>query len=216
MARHFITPAALAAVLHTRTAPAIFDLRDTEDAAADPRRIPGAIPVTLAGLEAGIAVSGAVVCTCQRGGKLSQIGAGLLREHGLSARHLFGGHLAWVAGGWPLCGSPPTPARWVMPPDPDWDELAALWVLRRLVDRRARVIAVERDWLARGAEVWSANILPPTASAMAGLAGLDHPIVSRLPGGSDRMVSGRLVRKADPSEAFDLVDDWIAGAEVSA
>jgi rhodanese-related sulfurtransferase len=216
LAHHSITAAALAAILHRADAPRILDLREAEDAAADPRRLPGAGATTLATLEEGRAGEGPVVFTCQRGGKLSQIAAGLERARGTTARYLLGGHLAWVEEGLPLVGPRPVADRWVMPTDPGWNGLAALWVLRRLVDRHARVVPVERAWIAAALQVWPAEALPASPGALARLAELAHPFVAKLAGGPDRLVAGRLTRIPDPIDALDLVDDWLAGAEAAA
>ncbi|WP_298434117.1 hypothetical protein [uncultured Jannaschia sp.] len=206
-----ITPAALATILHAPDAPVLIDLRDDEDAAADPRRIPGARADTLAALEDGPLPAGPAVCTCQKGGKLSQIGAGLLRARGVAALSMTGGHLDWVAAGLPLMTARDLPARWIVAADAGWDELAALWVLRRLVDRRASVLPVTRDWLEPALAVRDAEPVPGTAAEMAALAGLDHPALAQLAGGPERILAGRLTRVVTPLDALDLVDDWLAG-----
>ncbi|MFO6463986.1 rhodanese-like domain-containing protein [Jannaschia sp. KMU-145] len=206
-----ITPAALAAILDAPDAPVLIDLRDDEDAAADPRRIPGARAGTLAALEDGPPPEGPVVCTCQKGGKLSQIGAGLLRARGVAARYLTDGHLAWVAAGLPLMTARALPDRWIVAADAGWDELAAFWVLRRLVDRHASVLPVTRDWVTPALTVRDATAVPATGRDMAEMAGLDHPAVAHLSGGPARLLAGRLARVASPLEALDLVDDWLAG-----
>ena len=212
MAQPFTHPDDLSAILHRADAPAILDMRDAEDAAADPRRIPGAVPVELAALEARDWPAVPTICTCQKGGKLSQLGAGILRARGVPATSMPGGHLAWVARGLPLRSAAPLAGRWVMPPDPGWDDLCALWVLRRLVDRSAPVMAVERDWLARAAESWPAEPLPGTPAAMAATADLDHPALAHLAGGPERLLAGRLARVDAPEAALDLIDDWLEGA----
>ncbi|MCK0165995.1 hypothetical protein MWU52_00370 [Jannaschia sp. S6380] len=216
MAHHSITPVDLAARLHRIDAPRILDMRDDDDAASDPRRMPGACPIQLAELERMPIPAGPVICTCQKGGKLSQLGAAILRARGEVGRYLAGGHLAWVAGDLPLCDAGRPAARWVVPCDPGWDELCALWVLRRLVDRDAPAMPVERDWRDAAAETWDARPLPATPAEMATLAGLDHPILPRLAGGPARLVAGRLARGGDPVDALDLVDDWVAAPAIAA
>ncbi|CTQ50160.1 hypothetical protein [Jannaschia donghaensis] len=215
MAHLFITPHALAACLHKADAPQIIDLCDAEDAAADARRIPGAIPLALADLERSDLAAGSFVCICQKGGKLSQLGAAILRDRGATASALFGGHLAWVADDLPLTSADALAARWVMPTDPDWAELAALWVLRRLIDRRVPVMPVTRDWLDKAAEVWGARVVPSNVGHLTRLANLTFPIPPHLTDGPDRMVAGRLTHVTSPVQALDLVDDWLAGQDTA-
>ncbi len=216
MDHHFITPSALAAILHRHDAPAILDLRMADDAAADPRTLPCAQTITLAEIEAGAGPTGSVVTCCQKGGKISQLAAGMLRARGVPALSLRHGHLGWVAAGLQLRRVGRPADRWVMPLDPGWDDLAALWVLRRLVDRTAPILPVERDWLSAAADIWDARILPPTPVAMAELAVLDHPALDALGGGPTALLAGRLTRVATPEDTLDLVDDWLAGAQVAA
>lgn len=216
MADLFMTPVDLAAGLHHAAAPTIIDMRDDADAAADPRRIPGARAVQLADIETVDWPAGTVACCCQKGGKLSQLGAAILRARGVPAVALSGGHLDWVAGDLPLLQAAPIVARWVIPSDPNWSELAALWVLVRLVDRSAPVMAVTRDWLSPAAQAWSARAVPPTAEDMAEAAALSHPALSRLAGGPEGLLSGRLCRVSSPQEALDLIDDWLARSQVAA
>ena len=209
MDHRFITSDTLFPLLHAADAPAILDMRMADDAATDPRRIPGARAVELAEIETG-GPSQPTVCFCETGGKLSQLGAAILRDRGVDAVALRGGHLAWIAVRLPTTASDRLADRWVMPMDPSWAELGALWTLRRLIDREARVTAVERDWQGPAAQAWSARALPADAAALATLAGLTHPILDRLDGGPEAVLAGRLTRVASPDGALDLVDDWLA------
>ncbi|SFJ51811.1 rhodanese-like domain-containing protein [Jannaschia pohangensis] len=201
----------LSAHLHLPDAPQILDLRDPADAAADPRRIPGARPTTLAELEASDIASGSFVCVCQKGGKFSQLAAAILRSTGASAQSMDGGHLAWIAADLPLVASGRLAEQWVLPTDPTWDELTSLWVLRRFIDRLAPVMPVTRDWLDQSADVWKARIVPNEPCDLASVAQLSHPLLDVLKGGSDRLIAGRLTRITTPLDALDLVDDWLAG-----
>lgn len=210
----FIAPADLHPILHGRDAPVILDLRDAEDFASDPRLIPCAVLSTLEAIEA-FRPTGPVICTCQKGGKLSQLAAAGLRARAFDARSLAGGHLDWCEAGLPLVSAAARRARWVMPLDPGWDGIAALWTLRRLVDRTVPVRAVERDWLPKAVEIWDAALLPSEPNALARDFGLAHPLLPRLSGGPDALVAGRLTR-TDPEGALDLVDDWLARPEAAA
>jgi hypothetical protein len=64
--------------------------------------------------------------------------------------------------------------------------------------------------LEAAATAWPATCLPTTSDALARDVGLSHPLLSRLTGGPDRMVAGRLAKVVDPVGALDLIDDWIA------
>ena len=216
MADLTLSPEFVAGRLLSPDAPVLVDLRTPEDAGADPRRMPAAVHLSLAQVEAGEGPVGPCVCSCQKGGKLSQLAAAILRARGVTAYFLPGGHLGWVAAGLPMVALDPPAARWVMPRDPGWEEMATLWVLRRYVDRVARVLPVDRSWMAAAAEAWGAAVLPGTTRALAELAGLDVRFVPDTSGGPTRLLSGRLARVDHPEAALDLVDDWLAGAEVAA
>lgn len=212
MADPFIHPHTLAARLHLPDAPAIIDMRDKDDAAADPRGIPGARRLQLAGLEGGHLPCVPTVCSCQKGGKLSQLGAAILRARGVPAVTLSGGHLAWIGQGLPTLPGKAMPDRWVMPSDASWGELTAAWVLRRLIERDVPILSVTRDWLTAAAQAWQADVMPGSATEMAARADLSHPCLVSLGGGPDFLLAGRLRRIADPDPlgAFDLIDDWLA------
>ncbi|WGH79088.1 chromate efflux transporter [Jannaschia ovalis] len=181
MARHFTDPHDLDAVLHMPDAPAILDLRTPEDAAADPTRLPAARRLSLAELERGAGPDGPVVVYCQKGGKISQLGAAMLRARGGTATALSGGHLAWCAAGRPVQALEGPGAAWVMPLAPDWPTLCALWVLRRLVDPDVRVLPVAADQCEAGAAVWGAERLPADLAGD-GCAGRPDPSRARAPG----------------------------------
>ncbi|MEM9795649.1 MAG: rhodanese-like domain-containing protein [Pseudomonadota bacterium] len=214
----FTSPDHLAAMLHRPDAPAILDLRTPQDAATDPTRLPAARRATLAHLTERPIPDGPAVVYCQKGGKISQLGAALLRRQGVMATALTGGHLAWAAKGLPVQSLDPIADRWVMRLDPDWAELATLWTLRRLVDPDVPVLPVARDQRDAAATVWAARRLPATPVALAEATGLTHPILSRLdaPAAMDAFVRGRLARTGDPEAALDLIDDWLAARDVAA
>ncbi|CTQ32340.1 rhodanese-like domain-containing protein [Jannaschia rubra] len=209
----FITPDRLFPRLHLPDAPVVFDVRRDDDATTDPTRLPGAQRLTLSQIESAPVPDRAVVY-CQKGGKISQLGADALRRRGGRALVLAGGHLGWVAAGLPVQALPPPSARWIVPLDPGASELAALWVLRRLVDRAAPLRAVGRDQVGAACTVWEACALPGTAKEMARLAALDHPIVDNLslPLFLERLLAGRRRRGVDAEASLDLIDDWLAGA----
>ena len=136
-----LTPSQLGRLIGLPDAPVIIDVRTADDAAADPRRIPGAIlrgHADVASWAAGYAGQ-RVVVSCQRGLKLSQGVAAWLRHAGAQAETLEGGHLAWAAAGLPLI---PLRTRsesplWVTRARPKVDRIACPWLIRRFVDRDA-------------------------------------------------------------------------------
>ncbi|MGB3409059.1 MAG: sulfurtransferase, partial [Jannaschia sp.] len=78
MAHLFTSPRSLAACLHEARAPRVLDVRDADDAAADPRRIPGSEPTSLGALHTRDLRAERIVVSCQKGGKLSQLAAAIL------------------------------------------------------------------------------------------------------------------------------------------
>jgi rhodanese-related sulfurtransferase len=123
------------------------DVRTPEDAAADPRLVPGAIrrdwhaaPVWAPELASTLA-GRTVTVLCQRGLKLSQGVAAWLRHAGARAESLEGGFEGWAAAGAPLVRTGRLPERdvqgltvWVTRGRPKVDRIACPWLLRRFVD----------------------------------------------------------------------------------
>ena len=141
-----ITPAQLMRLIGTPDAPQIVDVRVAEDLAEDPRLIPGSFvrphdrfdpaPARLIGQH--------VVVVCQRGRKLSEGVAALLRMQGISAEVLEGGSLAWAAANLPMVPMSALPATnlWVTRARPKIDRIACPWLIRRFVDPTARFLFV--------------------------------------------------------------------------
>jgi rhodanese-related sulfurtransferase len=141
-----ITPAQLSRLIGTPDAPAIVDVRIPEDIAADPRLVPGAftLPHGAADPAPDRLRGRRVVVVCQRGLKLSEGVAALLRAQGIAAEVLAGGSLAWAAAGLPmvpLAALPPRPL-WVTRHRPRIDRIACPWLIRRFVDPAARFLFV--------------------------------------------------------------------------
>ncbi|MEM7711853.1 MAG: rhodanese-like domain-containing protein [Pseudomonadota bacterium] len=205
MARHMISPTNLFSILPRPDAPAILDLRTPEDAVADPTLLPAARRLTLAQIEAGQGGDGPAVVYCQKGGKVSQLGAALLRRRDVPAQALTGGHLAWVAAGLPVrpLDSPRGAIR-VVPDDVDWAGLCRLWRLLRLVDPTARVLAVAADQVGAGSAVIGGTTLDEDVP--------DWPAIPEASPPLEALLRGRLARTGDPVAALDLVDDALAGA----
>ena len=146
-----ITPARLERRIGLPDAPVLIDLCLDEDFALDPVLIPGARRVDhrdTAGLRA-LADRGPVVAICQKGRKLSQGVAALLRAEGRRAEYLEGGMVGWRAlGGAPALAAAALPAPvegrtlWVTRHRPKIDRIACPWLIRRFIDRDAAFLFV--------------------------------------------------------------------------
>src|SRR3954468_11772843 len=135
-------------------APAIIDVRDDEDYAADPRVLPCTLKRDWDKAAQWIAAwnppaGTRAVVVCQKGLKLSEGVAALLRARGIPAEVLEGGYLAWRdAGGLLLSPAklPPRDARgttlWVTRARPKIDRIACPWLIRRFVDPTATFLYV--------------------------------------------------------------------------
>jgi rhodanese-related sulfurtransferase len=147
-----ISASALLSLIGSAHAPQIVDVRIDEDYALDPRLIPSSIRAShknMAMLEAQISVARPVVISCQKGMKLSEGVAALLRLKGFSARVLDGGHEGWAGAKLPLfkadtlpLSSANTPQYWVTRERPKIDRIACPWLIRRFIDPRAQFLYV--------------------------------------------------------------------------
>ena len=127
--------------------PALMDVRDKEDFAADPRFIPGAVrrPYETAASWAPQFAGRPAVVICKHGQGLSEGVAAWLRHAGSSsAEILVGGHAAWAEAGLPLVSESKLPPRdpqgrtvWVTRERPKIDRIACPWLIRRFVDPSA-------------------------------------------------------------------------------
>ncbi|MBX9699062.1 MAG: sulfurtransferase/chromate resistance protein [Acetobacteraceae bacterium] len=161
-----ITVAQLARLVGTPEAPTILDVRTAEDAAADPRILPGAIARDWRAVaEWGTEFAGrAAVVVCLRGAKLSQGVAAWLRHAGGRAETLEGGFLGWEAAGLPLVPTgrlPPRDAQgrtlWVTRARPKVDRIACPWLIRRFVDPAAVFLFVAPSEVAAVADRFGAT-----------------------------------------------------------
>ena len=141
-----ISVSQLARLIGTPDAPRIVDVRVDDDVAADPRRIPGSVMRNYrdAGTWGAAYRGAAVVVSCQKGKKLSQGVAALLRCEGIAAESLEGGFVAWRDAQQMLMNPaqlPPVDARgrtvWVTRHRPKVDRIACPWLIRRFVDPQA-------------------------------------------------------------------------------
>ena len=141
-----ITVPKMSRVVGTPGCPVVIDVRLQEDVADDPTLLPGALPWPHHDIESLIprlTGKGAIVY-CQKGGKVSQGAAALLREGGVLAETLEGGHVAWRDAGQTLVPLAKIPGRdtkgrtrWVTRHRPKIDRLACPWLIRRFVDPQA-------------------------------------------------------------------------------
>ncbi|MFZ1813604.1 MAG: sulfurtransferase/chromate resistance protein [Rhizobiaceae bacterium] len=147
-----ITVSQISRLIGTPAAPVLIDVCTDKDFEADPRLIPTAFRHPFASI-AELAPSlreKRVVVICQKGLKLSQGAAAILRAHGIAAESLEGGNLAWCDAGEPLIPLNKLPpcsvdgtTRWVTRYRPKIDRIACPWLIRRFVDPLAEFLFVE-------------------------------------------------------------------------
>jgi rhodanese-related sulfurtransferase len=141
-----ISPLQLARLIGTPECPALIDICTDADFAADPRLIPGAFRHPFDRIETlGPGLDGrAAVVICQKGQKLSEGAAALLRSHGIGAETLEGGALGWAAAGLPMIPAAALPPGdlWVTRHRPKIDRIACPWLIRRFVNPHARFLFV--------------------------------------------------------------------------
>ena len=141
-----ISPAQLSRLIGTPDAPTIIDVRIPDDFAAHPHLIPTAIRHShdkMDSLSQSLAGK-RVVVVCQRGHKLSEGAAALLRTHGIATESLAGGIEAWVAANLAMLPAATLPATnlWVTRHRPKIDRIACPWLIRRFIDPSARFLFV--------------------------------------------------------------------------
>ncbi len=141
----------LARLVGTPDAPLLIDVRIDPDFDEDPRLIPTALRCHHLDLTPVVAKAQgrSVVVYCQKGLKLGQGAAALLRCQGVRAETLSGGHFAWRDAGLPLVSTEHLPAlvqakptRWVTRQRPKIDRIACPWLIRRFVDPHAEFLFV--------------------------------------------------------------------------
>ena len=142
----------LARLIGTAKAPTLIDVRIDEDFAADPRLIPGAMRRSHRDVQdwAPQLTGQSVVVICQKGKKLSEGTAAWLRQGGIAAESLEGGHLDWVESQKPAVPADKIPQRdgrgrtvWVTRERPKIDRIACPWLIRRFIDPTAVFLFVK-------------------------------------------------------------------------
>jgi len=198
-----IAPDKLARLIGTPKCPALIDVRDDQDFAANPRYIPGSLRRSHENVsDLTVELRGrAAVIICQAGLKLSHGVAALLREAGAPAESLEGGVAAWAGSGLPLVPANKLPPRnprgrtlWVTRERPKIDRIACPWLIRRFVDPAAlfmfvtpsEVVAVAEKFAAAPFDIegvfWSHRGETCTFDVMVEEFGLSTPPLLRLAG----------------------------------
>lgn len=161
-----ITVPQLARLIGLPDAPIVVDVSIDEDFESDPRLIPSAFRHPFGDIAAlAPRVEGSrVVVVCQKGKKLSQGAAAVLRAQGIAAENLEGGNFAWRDAKEPLIPAsklPPFSAEgrtvWVTRQRPKVDRIASPWLLRRFVDRNAQFLFVAPSEVRTVAEKFGAT-----------------------------------------------------------
>jgi rhodanese-related sulfurtransferase len=154
-----ITVSQLSRLLGTPAAPTVIDVCIDDDFNEDPRLIPTAMRHSFIDIEALVEQLDIkqVVVVCQKGLKLSQGAAALLRLRSIRAESLEGGNFAWRDAGQSLIPVAKTPelnnlsqnmlnnrasSLWVTRQRPKIDRIACPWLIRRFVDPNARFLFV--------------------------------------------------------------------------
>ena len=148
----------------TRNAPVLIDVCIDEDYDLDPRLIPTAVRRSHKDIRAVAEdlCDQEVVVICQKGLKLSMGAAAFLRSESVNARYLIGGNHAWRDAGLPLLPARQflldnaPPSLWVTRDDGDADTLACAWLIRRFVDRNAKLMFIEASQVEAVAEKYDA------------------------------------------------------------
>jgi rhodanese-related sulfurtransferase len=150
----------------TANAPALVDVRIHEDFAADPRLIPGAVRRSHLEVQdwASRMTGQSVVVICNKGQKLSEGTAALLRCSSVEAEVLEGGHLGWTAAELPAVPADKIPKRdgrgrtvWVTRSRPKIDRIACPWLIRRFIDPAAVFMFVTASEVEAVAERFAAT-----------------------------------------------------------
>lgn len=161
-----ITVSQLSRLIGTPNAPTLIDVCIDADFDEDPRFIPGAFRHPADDITSLVPMlqGQAVVVICQKGKKMSQGAAAILRTHGIAAETLAGGNWAWRDAGEPLIPAkmlPPLNAAgqtvWVTRLRPKIDRVACPWLIRRFIDPKAQFLFVSPAEVLNVAEKFNAT-----------------------------------------------------------
>lgn len=161
-----ISVSTLVRLVGTPDCPVLLDVRIDEDFDDDPQLIPGAYRHPFLNVTdlADDLKGRPVVVYCQKGLKISQGAAALLRSFGIQAEVLEGGQFAWRDAGHPMVLAaklPPLDATgrtvWVTRHRPKIDRIACPWLIRRFIDPRAQILFVAASQVNNVAERFNAT-----------------------------------------------------------
>lgn len=161
-----ISDSTLSRLIGTPACPVLLDVRIDEDFADDPRLIPGAVRTeysTVAELAPQLRDK-TVVVYCQKGLKISQGAAAILRCEGIQAEVLQGGQFAWRESELPMVKASMLPDRddqgrtvWVTKHRPKIDRIACPWFIRRFIDPNAQFLFVAPSQVSHVAQRFNAT-----------------------------------------------------------
>lgn len=161
-----ITVSQLSRLIGTPSLPVLIDVCIDDDFNDDPRLIPGAYrhpAPNIASLVPNLKDQ-SVVIICQKGKKISQGAAAILRANGISAETLEGGNYAWRDAGEPLVPAatvPPLNSQgqtvWVTRLRPKIDRIACPWLIRRFIDPSAQFLFVSASEVLSVADKFNAT-----------------------------------------------------------
>ena len=156
----------LSRLIGTLHCPVIIDVRIDEDYRDEPTLIPTAKRFRFDNIEALVpALTGkSVVIYCQKGFKISQGAAAILRTHSIHAETLEGGHFAWRDANAPMVDASKIPlttgkshSLWVTKQRPKIDRIACPWFIKRFIDPDAQFLFVAPSQVQLVAEKFNAT-----------------------------------------------------------
>lgn len=160
-----ISPQKLSKLIGTPECPVIIDVRIDEDFDDDPQMLPTAFrhPFDEIASIADSLCNRSVVIYCQKGLKISQGAAAILRNVKIDAQVLEGGQFAWRDAGLAMISTKNLPAMksnttsvWVTRHRPKIDRIACPWFIRRFVDPHAQFLFVSPSQVENVAERFNA------------------------------------------------------------
>jgi len=158
-----ITVSQLSRLIGTPDCPTLIDLCLDDDFALDPHLIPSARRFPFTEIET-LTDESEYILYCQKGKKISQGAAALLRVKGIRAQTVEGGQIAWRKAGLPMVPASAIPdckgrreSLWVTRHRPKVDRIACPWLIRRFVDPAARFLFVAPGEVAGVAERFDAT-----------------------------------------------------------
>jgi rhodanese-related sulfurtransferase len=157
-----ISPQDLWSLIGTARAPQLVDVRRREIYDAADGVLPGAVWRDIATIEqwsSALDPDRPVVFACRFGHQMSQIGTAHMRTQGADAHVLAGGYAGWAEAKLPIVSkaaldrlAPKRPSLWVTRRRPKIDRVACPWLIRRFIDREARILYVDPDQVASTAK----------------------------------------------------------------